>query len=420
MGTTSETILGRGRVKEAAKEPTSLLHDFTAQQHSNVFMRAFSFGTNQLPTTAEKESQLADRVLLVDDIGLIFQLREREHRVVAKSGDLEKWVSGQVVRKGVRRVQATRELLASYTSLSVVNAFGQRMTVTPAKADRLVGIVIYRVPPKSRPFRAARFKQYRNGGFVHILRDTDYFAICEHFVTPAEFVEYFAFRRDILLGWDPPSSAVSERALIGQYLLEDFASPPSSSLERAARAREGTTASEFSFVLDNLAAELSTHDEEEEDDEDDDRHEDETATHHAATTHRYEILTELALLGRYHLRALKQQIRTALEAVRANRFEQPLRIISTRRHCGFLIVPLMREFLERSLEALDSLAIASKHELDLTRQVGIGMWQSSEFVDVEWVFLEGENPPNAALDQRLARNYPFRRASERRMAPIFT
>ena len=419
MGTTSETILARGRVKETAKEPASLLHDFIAQQHSNVFARAFSFGTNQLPTTAEKESELADRVLLVDDVGLIFQLREREHKVTPKSGDLEKWVSGQVVRKGVRRVQATRELLASYTSLSVVNHFGHRLTVTPSKPDALVGIVIYRVPPKSRPFRAARFKQYRHGGFVHILRDTDYFEICQHFVTPAELVEYMKFRREILLSWDPPSTAVSETALIGQYLLEDFSSPPSSSLERAARSRGGATASEFSFLLESLGAELSVHDEEDEE-ELDDTPEEENGIDHTLSSHRYEILTELALLGRYELRALKLQIRTALEGVRANRFEQPLRIVSARRECGFLIVPLMREFLERSLEALDSLAAASKHELDLKKQVGIGMWQISEFVDLEWVFLEGQNPPNPAMDERLARSYPFRRSSERRLPPIFT
>lgn len=419
MGTTSETILVRGRVKETAKEPTSLLHDFIAQQHSNIFARSFSFGTNQLPPTAEKESQLADRVLLVDDVGLIFQLREREHKVAPKSGDLEKWVTGQVVRKGVRRVQATRELLASYSSLSVVNHFGHRLTVTPRKPDGLVGIVIYRVPPKSRPFRAARFKQYRNGGFVHILRDTDYFEICQHFTTPAEFVEYLGFRRDILLSWDPPSTAVSETALIGQYLLEDFSSPPSSSLERAARARGGPAGNEFLFVLDSLGAELSTQEDDGEE-EDDDAHEDESGTHHPTMSQRYEILTELALLGRYELRALKLQIRTALEAVRANRFEQPLRISSARRRCGVLVVPLMREFLERSLEALDSLAMASKHELDLKRQIGIGMWQSGDFVDVEWVFLEGDNPPNPALEERLARSYPFRRASERRLPPIFT
>jgi hypothetical protein len=48
------------------------------------------------------------------------------------------------------------------------------------------------------------------------------------------------------------------------------------------------------------------------------------------------------------------------------------------------------------------------------------MWQSNEFVDIEWVFLEGENAPNEVLEQRLARSYPFRRASERRLPPIFT
>jgi hypothetical protein len=64
--------------------------------------------------------------------------------------------------------------------------------------------------------------------------------------------------------------------------------------------------------------------------------------------------------------------------------------------------------------------MASKHELDLKRQVGIGMWQTSEFVDIEWVFLEGDNRPNRALDERLARSYPFRRSSERRLPPIFT
>jgi len=100
--------------------------------------------------------------------------------------------------------------------------------------------------------------------------------------------------------------------------------------------------------------------------------------------------------------------------------ELPFRITSTRTGCGILIVPVMREFHERAFDALESLAIASKHELDLERQVGIGMWKNTEFVDLEWILLKGKNPPFPQLDQRLAQNYPFRRASERRLPPIFT
>lgn len=389
-------------MKDSSPGPSSLLQEFTARQHANVFLRAYSFPTTQLPRGDDDEAELADRVVLMNNSAFIFQLKEREQKVASRPGDLERWVTSNVVKKGVKQVQNTRELLRSYRSLSLVNHFGHRLDLTLNDPEDLVSMVIYRVPPRSRAFRAARFKKGRNGGFVHILRDVDYFEICEHFVTPAELLDYFWFRREILVNWDPAITAVSELALIGQYLLEDYSSQPDVRFERAARSRGGPTACEFSFVMDSLASRIAARSSDDED------------------GHCYEILTELALLGRYELRALKQQVRLALEAVRANRFEVPFRIASGRSDCGFLVVPVTREFHDRAMDALKSLALASKHELDLPRQVGIGMWRNSEFVDIEWIFLEGDNPPNPQLDQRLAQSYPFRRASEQRLPPIFT
>jgi hypothetical protein len=388
-------------VKESAREPTSLLQDHDAQQHANVFMRAFSYPASQLPINFEKDVELADRVMLMDGIGFIFELCEREQKVASKAGDLEKWISGHVVRKGVKRIQNTRDLLGAYVGLSLVNHFGHRLTVSPREPDSYVSMIIYRVPQKSRAFRAARFKKNRNGAFVHVLRDVDYFEICHHFVTPAELVDYFSFRRDILLSWDPPSTAVSESALIGQYLLEDFSSPPDPRFERAALSRGGPTACEFSFVLDTLAAKIAGQDTE------------------YADVDSYAILSELALLRRYELRALKLEIRLALEAVRADRFELPFRI-AAQTGCGFLVVPVTSEFHDRALTALASLSLASKYELDLGRQVGIGMWKTSEFVDVEWIFMKGSNTPDLDLEERMEFGYPFRRTSEQRLRPIFT
>jgi hypothetical protein len=388
-------------VKESSPGATSLRHDFTAQQHANVFLRAFSFATIQLPRAPEDEGELSDRVVFVDNIGFIVQLKEREQKVASKPGDLEKWVANNVVKKAVKQVQNTRDLLRSYKGLSLVNHFGHRVHVPPRDPDDLVSVIIYRVPPKARAFRAARFKKGRNGGFVHILRDLEYFEICEHFVTPAELVDYFSFRRDILVNWDPAVTAVTEGALIGQYLSEDYSSAPDPRFEKAARSRGGPTACEFTFVLDSLSSRIAS------------QHSDQ------ADTDCYDVLAEIALLGRYELKALKQQLRLALEAVRGNRFELPFRIASGRTGCGFLIVPVTREFRDRAMDALKSLSIASKHELDLPRQVGIGMWRNSEFVDIEWIFEEGNNPPNPELDERLAFSYPFRVASEQRLPPIF-
>jgi hypothetical protein len=389
-------------VKESAGEPTSLLQDHDAQQHANVFMRAFSYPASQLPINFEKDVELADRVMLMDGIGFIFELCEREQKVASKAGDLEKWISGHVVRKGVKRIQNTRDLLGAYVGLSLVNHFGHRLTVSPGEPDSYVSMIIYRVPQKSRAFRAARFKKNRDGAFIHVLRDVDYFEICHHFVTPAELVDYFSFRRDILLSWDPPSTAVSESALIGQYLLEDFLSPPDPRFERAALSRGGPTACEFSFVLDTLAAKIAGYDSE------------------YADIDSYAILSELALLRRYELRALKLELRLALEAVRGDRFELPYRMVSAQTGCGFLVVPVTSEFHDRAVTALASLSLASKYELDLGRQVGIGMWKNSEFVDVEWIFLKGHNAPDPDLEERMEFGYPFRTASEQRLRPIFT
>ena len=365
-------------------------------------MRAFSYPASQLPINFEKDVELADRVMLMDGIGFIFELCEREQKVASKAGDLEKWISGHVVRKGVKRIQNTRDLLGAYMGLSLVNHFGHRIMASPKEPDAFVSMIIYRVPQKSRAFRAARFKKSRNGGFVHVLRDADYFEICHHFVTPTELLSYFSFRRDVLLTWDPPATAVSESALIGQYLLEDYSSPPDPRFERAARSRGGPTACEFSFVLDTLASKIAAQEGE------------------YADTDYYEILSELALLSRYELRALKLELRQALEAVRANRFEQPYRMASSRTECGFLVLPVTSEFHDRAFNALQSLSAASKHELDLERQVGIGMWKNSEFVDIEWILLEGSNPPDPDLDERLEFRYPFRRTTEQRLPPIFT
>jgi hypothetical protein len=381
--------------------PSSLLQDFTAQQNENVFLRAFSFPTTQLPVDSAEDVELADRVVMMDEIGFIFQLMEREQKVASKAGDLEKWITNHVVRRGIKQIQATRDLLKGYLGLSLVNGFGHRMLISPKDPEHLVSVIVYRVPPKTRAFRAARFKKNRNGGFVHILRDADYFEIVHHFVTPAELTDYFGFRRDVLINWDPAAAAVSEAALIGQYLQEDYSSQPDERFEKASRARGGPTACEFSFVLDSLAARIASQESD------------------YADTDSYEILSELARLARHELRALKQQIRLALEAVRANRFELPYRAASIRTSCGFLILPVTIEFHDRALDALRSLSLATKYELDLEKQVGIGMWRNSEFVDIEWIFINGSNLPSPDLDERLARNYPFRRASEQRLPPIF-
>ena len=65
-------------MKESSPGPSSLLQEFTTQQNENVFLRAFSFSTIQLPVTSADDADLAGSVIMMDNVGFIFHKLERE------------------------------------------------------------------------------------------------------------------------------------------------------------------------------------------------------------------------------------------------------------------------------------------------------------------------------------------------------
>ncbi|MGH7488124.1 MAG: hypothetical protein ACREMY_21385, partial [bacterium] len=75
-------------MKESSAGPSTLLQDFVAQQNANVFLRAFSFSTTQLPVVSPDEVDLAHQIVMMDEIGFIFLLMEREQKVASRLGDL--------------------------------------------------------------------------------------------------------------------------------------------------------------------------------------------------------------------------------------------------------------------------------------------------------------------------------------------
>lgn len=381
---------------------TSLLEDITVHLSANVFTRTFSFSSAQLPVLSAERPHLADRLVLLDGIGFIFQLCERSARGGRKLADPKKWFADEVLKKGVKQIGKTRDVLRAYISVSLVNARGHRVLVPLTTVDDLVGLILYRAPSKAPGFVPARFKEARAAGFVHIMRDTDYFGICEYLVTPSELTDYLRFRQEVLSRPDPIASGVSEAALLGQYLFEELDDEPHSRYEAAARSFTGDPgAFAFAYVIENLGNQMAKRDEESVD----------------AIYHR--ILAEIAHLRRTELRELRTQLRLCLEAVRTDRFELPYRVCSAQTQCAFLILPGSAEFRLRAREALESLATACKHELKIEKQVSIAMWRSGEIIDIDWSYAEGPNPPNEELDKRLERAYPFRKTSQKRLPEYF-
>lgn len=371
------------------------LEDMTAHLNANVFTRTFSFSSAQLPVLTAPAPHLADRLVLLDGIGFIFQLCEREGHGTVRAGDLEKWFANDVLKKGVSQIRHTRELLRSYVSISLVNSRGHRVSVAATGLRDLAGLILYRTA-RASGFVPPRFRKTSVAGFVHIMRDSDYLRICDYLVTPSELSDYLRFREEILSRPYPVPPNVSEQALVGQYLFEELDAPPDARYEIAARSFQGDpSAWVFSYVIENLSTQIARRDEE------------------SVESVYHRILVEVARLGRWELRELRTQLRLSLEAVRADRFELPYRLTSAATRCGFLVLPGSAEFRLRAREALESLAVASKHELQMEKQVSIAMWRSGEIIDIDWLYMEGPNFPNPELDKRLEGAYPFRHRSER-------
>jgi len=379
----------------------SLLEDMTEQLGSNVFMRTFSFSSAQLPVLGSPRPALADHVVLLDGMGFIFRLIERDNGE-AGPGELEKWFADDVVKQGVREIKHTRELLRKYLGLSLANADGHRISVSLSGFEGLAGLILYRGPSAAPGFVPPRFTKTRVAGFVHIMSDADYFGICEYLITPSELGDYLRFREEVMSRPDPVPPVVSEAALVGQYLFDDIAAAPDPKYEAAARTLLGDSGDYvFSYVIENLATQISRRDEDSVE-----------ATYHP-------ILLEIARLGRKELRELKTQFRLCLEAVRADKFELPYRLCSDRTDCAFLTLPGSAEFRLRSRKALESLAAASKHELQMAKQVSIAMWRSGQIIDIDWLYSEGPNPPSEELDRHLEVAYPFRRVSQKRLPEYY-
>ncbi|MGZ9080464.1 MAG: hypothetical protein ACXW2A_19250 [Burkholderiales bacterium] len=374
---------------------TEFLEDIALHLNANVFTRTFSFSSAQLPVLVSPPPPLADRVVLVDGVCLVMDLCERKGRARLKSAEIERWFANEVLRKGVDRIRHTRDLLRSYDGISLVNSRGHRVSVAPKGLEDVSGLILHR-SPRAGGYVPPRFRKSRKTGFVHIMRDSEYFAICEHLVTPSELADYLKFRREILSRPFPVPPEVSEAALLGQYLFEELDAPADARYETAGRTFRGDpNAWAFSYVLQNLSTQIAKRDDE------------------SVESTYQRILAELARLGRSELRELKTQLRLSLEAVRADRFELPYRVTCTSTRCCFLVLPGSAEFRLRAREALESLAVASKYELGLEKQVSIAMWRSGEIIDIDWLYAEGPNVPDETLDKRLEHAYPFRRTSEK-------
>jgi hypothetical protein len=280
-------------------------------------------------------------------------------------------------------------MLKRFSGATLTNQRGHAVPLASGQLQHLTAVVVFHAPEVDG-FIPLKFRHSSKAGFVHIIAGRDYFAACGVLATPAEVIGYFSFREDALARLEFAPRSVSEGALIGQYLSGELTSIPNESYVRFAHDLvQDADSWDISLLTSNLGDRILAEQE------------------GLSETQYYHILAELAKLTRAELRAMKLRLRLALKAVADDRFHAPMRLVSSRTGCGFLILPVTAEMHASSRRALANLTLASKHEWQLSRHIGISIRRSGEFLDIDWLYTSGAPADNPELDRMLNENYPF-------------
>lgn len=373
----------------------TLLERFIAQLNANVFFAEFAFDSAQIRIPGKGDIELADHLVLLDDIGIIFQLKERDAGAEVSAAALRTWFAQKVRKHAVAQVRDTRLTLAQFRGVELTNQRGHKVPLQASPTASLPGVVVYEAP--SIPdFVPPHHCVSRRAGFIHFIRAADYLGVCQFLVTPTEVVDYLAFREQAMRALDFAPQFVSESALVGQYMGGDPTALPNERFAGALGALiQDQEKWDVSFLTERMGDQISFRDGSD-----------------TSTTSHYRILAEMAKLSRSELRTLKERLVRTLDAVRANRFELPYRFAVPRTDCGFLLLPVQREQRASMRTALHNFTLASKYDFKVSKHIGIAINSERRHIDILWMFVDGAFEPNPALESLLRENNPFRRTLE--------
>lgn len=354
------------------------------------FFKEFVYSKNTFRPTPQQELELADNVLWLGSLLVVFQLKERTAEATTDAEAEKKWFQKKVLGQATRQIRDTLRYLGEHPSISLTNHRGHERQLCFESITKFHQVVVY-LPGKALPADClnVRFHVSRTAGLIHIIPGHDYLGIVRTLLTPAEVADYMDFRTELIERWHDHVNRVPEPALVGQYLHGDAGVSPAldhfaylKSLDQ--RADEWDLSGVISQFPDRITTENGP-------------------------TDYYPIVMELASLKRNELREFKTRFQLAVERSRAEGITRPYRIAVPRTGCGFVFLPLPKAMYEHRQTALLNLTQALKYEQRLEKCIGIavGNHQPDGWFHAEWCYVHGVWTQDDDMDRLLDENNPF-------------
>lgn len=194
----------------------TLSEEFITNINQNVFYKEFTFDRSEILIDQNNVVELADNILWIDDILIVFQIKERNSLKSDSKSNIGNWFSNKVLKKAKEQIKKSNEWIRSCDSIPLKNKNEQILEMHPGEIEKIINVVLYHInetiPETFNP--EIKYKT-QDGLFIHIFSSVDYFHICRYLETPAELRDYLNFREDLLSFY--PTQKFSEQYILAHY-----------------------------------------------------------------------------------------------------------------------------------------------------------------------------------------------------------
>lgn len=378
----------------------NISENLVAQINSNVFFQEFTFQKNKFyPPDIKNELQLADNVVWIDDLLLIFQIKDRNKDSLCDSSSELKWYQNKVIKKGVSQIKDTLEYFSKYPQIIIQNERGYKIDVAKAKQTFIKKIIIFNPNEKfPNDLRFNKFHESRTAGIIHLFHIEDYYHICKYLVTPAEINEYLEFRENIYLRHRELINNCSEQYVLGHFLeTSDTSIIKPEYVENLKRFKQEFSNNTLFSIIDIFRANVETY--EKKDD-------------------YFYILKEIAKLKRNEFEEFKKRFFISIKKCNEQNSVVPYRISFPRTNCGFVFIPLTEKYSKNWKIALNNYTMAHKYDHKLGKCIGIILFKNANSklpYEVFWEYAEFDWVYNMEMEKWLSEGSPFRKTHEQEL-----
>lgn len=354
------------------------------------FFREFTFSKNTFRPKPNAEVEFADNVIWLDNLAILYQLKERNAPATTTSEKEKKWFEKNVLREATRQIRNTLKYLDECKQIQLQNGRGHTFDLATASLRTKEKVVIY-FPHDLLPNDCRKMKHHQStsAGLIHIFQAADYLGVCQTLITPCEIHDYLQYREKLINRWGDKLLDMPELVLVGHYLDGDPEQVPDlSHANYLHRLEENRKDWDLSDIIGKFADRI---------------YESNTPTDY------YSIISEIAKLNRNELIAFKERWSLSIKKARDNQFTRPCRIVIPRTGCGFVFVPITKDLVPHQIQSLKNFTDAHKYDQKLSKCVGISVaYGDDNYFSIYWCYADFPWQYDSAMDERLKVNNPFR------------